>query len=402
VVQWISCQVLPLGKTNALWNKIFGFQQLTDETIAEAWERLQDYISACPHHGMEEWFIIQSFYHGLIRSTREHIDAATRCFFFTLSIEEARKLVEKMASNQSWDEERTQTHTCKVHQLEEVDMLTTKIDLLMKKLENPGLDHLKMVDTRVMCEECEETCHMGINCAMVFQDVNFVGNSSSGFCPNQGFNARWNKPSFPFDNRQEGGMGQNFNGSEPSHKDIVRDQLWINSEVGKKLLANDRILESINSKMNNFTVVVQNQLNFNNVLETQIAQLAAALPHPNGGDFPGQPVVHIKENVKAVITRSGKTMVEPKAKPKKTSPTDPVKEEEKAEAEVEVEPRHEKEEEILGKASPKDISDTHLLPFPCQAKKLMEDEKIQLLHGSKLENVHPHFDAGCHASPNLC
>jgi hypothetical protein len=27
-----------------------------------------------------------------------------------------------------------------------VDMLTAKIDLLMNKLENPALDHLKMVD----------------------------------------------------------------------------------------------------------------------------------------------------------------------------------------------------------------------------------------------------------------
>jgi hypothetical protein len=36
----------PLGKTNALQNKSSGFQQLTDETIAEAWERLQDYIAA--------------------------------------------------------------------------------------------------------------------------------------------------------------------------------------------------------------------------------------------------------------------------------------------------------------------------------------------------------------------
>jgi hypothetical protein len=104
-----------LGQTNALQNKIFGFQQLTDEIITEAWERPQDYISACPHHGMEEWFIIQSFYHGLIRSTWEHIDANTAGSFFTLSIEEAHKLVEKMASNQSWDEERTQTRTCKVH-----------------------------------------------------------------------------------------------------------------------------------------------------------------------------------------------------------------------------------------------------------------------------------------------
>jgi hypothetical protein len=47
----------------------------------------------------------------------------------------------------------TQTCTRKVHHLEEVDMLTTKIDLLMKKLEDLGLDHLKMVDARVMCEE---------------------------------------------------------------------------------------------------------------------------------------------------------------------------------------------------------------------------------------------------------
>jgi hypothetical protein len=42
----------PLGKTYALQNKISRFQQLTDETITEAWEHLQDYISAYLHHGM--------------------------------------------------------------------------------------------------------------------------------------------------------------------------------------------------------------------------------------------------------------------------------------------------------------------------------------------------------------
>jgi hypothetical protein len=69
-------------------------------------------------------------------------------------------------------------------------------------------------------------------------------------------------------------------------------------------------------------------------------------------------------------------MAEPKAKSKKMSPTNPVEQEEKAEAEVEAEPRPGREEENLGKASPKDISDTHLRPFPHQAKKPMEDEKI--------------------------
>jgi hypothetical protein len=172
---------------------------------------------------MEEWFIIQSFYHGLIHSAQEHIDDAAGGSFFTLNIEEAHKLVEKMASNQSWDEEHTQTRTRKVHQLEELGMLTAKIDLLMKKLENSGLDHLKMVDARVMCEECGETCHMGINCPTISQDVNFIGNSNNGCHPNQGFNAGWNKPSFPFDNRQQGGNGQHFNRIEPSLKDIIRD-----------------------------------------------------------------------------------------------------------------------------------------------------------------------------------
>jgi hypothetical protein len=56
---------------------------------------------------MEEWFIIKSFYHGLIRSAWEHIDAAARGSCFALTIEEAHKLIEKMASNQSWDGEHT-------------------------------------------------------------------------------------------------------------------------------------------------------------------------------------------------------------------------------------------------------------------------------------------------------
>jgi hypothetical protein len=61
---WEKCsnaflaKLFPLGKTNTLRNKISGFQQLTDETIAEAWERLHDYIFACPYNDMEEWFIM--------------------------------------------------------------------------------------------------------------------------------------------------------------------------------------------------------------------------------------------------------------------------------------------------------------------------------------------------------
>jgi hypothetical protein len=106
------------------------------------------------------------------------------------------------------------------------------------------------------------------------------------------------------------------------------------------------------------------------VLETQISQLATTLSYPNGGDFPDQPAVLVKENVMVVITRSGKTMTKPKAKSKKMSTTDPDEEEEKAEAEVEAEPRPRREEENLVKASSKDISDTHLLQSPIKQRSL--------------------------------
>jgi hypothetical protein len=159
-----------------------------------------------------------------------------------------------MTSNQSYDDERSPSCTHKVHQLEEVDMLTTKIDLLMKKLENIGLDHLKMVDVRVTCEECGETSHMGVNCPTVCHDANFVGDSNNGFHPNQGFNYGWNKPSFPSNNLQQGGNGQNFNTNEPQLKDIIRDQLMINDEFGKKIHATDKLLENISAEMENFTV----------------------------------------------------------------------------------------------------------------------------------------------------
>jgi hypothetical protein len=71
-----------------------------------------------------------------------------------------------------------------------------------------------------------------------------------------------------------------------------------------------------------------------------------------------------------------KTMAKPKAKSKKMGPTDLVEEEEKAEAEVEAKSSPEKEEENIGRASSKDINDTHLLQFPHQAKKHVEDEKF--------------------------
>jgi hypothetical protein len=89
----------PVGKTNALCARISGFQQQNDETIPEAWERFQEYITVCLHHGMHKWFLIQTFYHGLKRTSCEHLDAATGWAFFSLQVPAAKELIEKMVAS---------------------------------------------------------------------------------------------------------------------------------------------------------------------------------------------------------------------------------------------------------------------------------------------------------------
>jgi hypothetical protein len=58
---------------------------------------------------MENWLLMQTFYHGLTNNTRETMDAIVGGAFLSLTIDQATTLVEKMASNQGWNEKRTQT-----------------------------------------------------------------------------------------------------------------------------------------------------------------------------------------------------------------------------------------------------------------------------------------------------
>ena len=93
-----------MGKTNALRNRITGIQQLPDESIPEVWERLQEYIQACPHHDIEELLIIQNFFHGLNQQAQDHVDAAAGGSFLSLDVAGAKALIDKIASNQSGKE----------------------------------------------------------------------------------------------------------------------------------------------------------------------------------------------------------------------------------------------------------------------------------------------------------
>ena len=70
------------------------------------------------------------------------------------------------------------------------------------------------------------------------------------------------------------------------------------------------MLENINSKIEDLSSAIKNQLSFNKMIETQLAQIAAAIPIDSNGKIPAQPE-NSRENVKAVTTRGGKTTHDP-------------------------------------------------------------------------------------------
>jgi hypothetical protein len=59
--------------------------------------------------------------------------------------------------------------------------------------------------------------------------------------------------------------------------------------INKKLHANDKMLENINAKSDDFSYAIKNQLSFNKMLETQLAQLATTIPSFDKGRIPGKP-----------------------------------------------------------------------------------------------------------------
>ena len=135
MLQGVPRKILPAGQNKCPARKISSFQQTGMESIPEAWERLQEYILAYPHHGMDKWLVLQSFYNGLTTTSRANIDAATRGAFLNLTIAKSKALVEKMVSNQGWSDERLQPRTKGMHTVKETDMIAAKLDLLIKKME---------------------------------------------------------------------------------------------------------------------------------------------------------------------------------------------------------------------------------------------------------------------------
>ena len=133
----------------------------------------------------------------------------------------------------------------------------------------------------------------------------------------------------------------NFNSNQPSLRDLVFGQAKINESLNKKLAANDKILESIHAKVETLSSAHKNQLSFNKMIETLLAQIATVVP--------------FSEKINAVTTRGGKSTCDPPHPNHAEKAARPQVEEEES-------PKHDDSEEPE-EENPRKTFDTRFLPF---------------------------------------
>ena len=123
----------------------------------------------------------------------------------------------------------------------------------MKIEPNEKQEVMHIHDSRMTCEECENTGHSGNNCLKTHEDVNFVNNNY--FCPQQ--NQGWNQQQRP--NYQGNPQGNNFNNfNQPPLRELISGKSKFMEGLSRKLASNDKVLENINNRMDNLSSAIKN------------------------------------------------------------------------------------------------------------------------------------------------
>nr|GEZ18261.1 reverse transcriptase domain-containing protein [Tanacetum cinerariifolium] len=87
-------QFFPSSKTTNLRNEITRFQQRFDESFSEAWDRFNDLLRACPHHGFSELHQLNTFYNALNVNYQDSLNSAVGGNFLDKMPRECLKIIE--------------------------------------------------------------------------------------------------------------------------------------------------------------------------------------------------------------------------------------------------------------------------------------------------------------------
>ncbi|CAL8988205.1 unnamed protein product [Prunus brigantina] len=273
----------PAQKTNKIRQEILRFTQKEGEAFHECWERYKEMISSCPHHNIETWMQMQSFYEGLLDSERMMVDATSGEGLMNKTADEAFTLFESLSANsQQWSHNKGRGAPMKavVSEVSTNNEIAAKLDVMCSLLQQAVTGPL---GSKVEVQDQSFAEHM-LEQANALQARNPNNDPYSNT-----YNPGWrNHPNFKWSN--------NSNQAPQQVQEQKGDQMGELQDMFKKFMGQQMQTN-------------QNLQNAVNKLEVQVGQIASSMSNRASGTFPSQTEVNPRhqEHAKAVhILRSGK------------------------------------------------------------------------------------------------
>ncbi|XP_021731240.1 uncharacterized protein LOC110698138 [Chenopodium quinoa] len=196
-------------KTARLRNELSTFSQLDDESLYEAWSRFKRLQRQCPHHGIPEWLLIQTFYNGLTHEFQIYIDAASGGSLLTKNPTKAKELIEKMAANDNYHPGGR--HNAKKGGKLDVDaltMLTSSVQALTSRFDK--FQAGTSTSPLEVCQLCNVQGHIAPDCPQNMSEMSieqanayYSSNPKQPFDPySNSYNEGWKHPNFSYKNTQ--------------------------------------------------------------------------------------------------------------------------------------------------------------------------------------------------------
>ena len=102
----------------------------------------------------------------------------------------------------------------------------------------------------------------------MLEDVNYIINNNNYYYNRPQQNQVWNQQRPNYSGNYQGNNSYNNKNNFPPLRELVSNQGKLMDNLSKKLASNDKMLENINNRMDNFSIAIKNQISFNKMIES--------------------------------------------------------------------------------------------------------------------------------------
>ncbi|GJV55620.1 reverse transcriptase domain-containing protein [Tanacetum coccineum] len=319
----------PPSKTTNLRNEITRFQQKFDETFYEAWDRFNDLLRGCPHHGFSELHQLDTFYNSLNSNDQDSLNSAAGGNFLDKMPRECLKIIK---SKSKVRQSRSKAIVSKVSTNSSTPAVSSDVVELKDMVRALILDKKNQTPAPAPVKAVEQSCvtcgggHSYQNCPAtdgnIYRDnIQEYVSQAAAVNYNQG-NASYRPqmvanqirpPGFPpmqnHQNNQNWGINFNQNNQGQVYQPQINQPPTLQApayqapvppapgvskpDFDNYVKANDAVMQNMQNQMANITDLITKFVNSNTASTS------------GSGSLPSNTIANPKGDVKAITTRSG-------------------------------------------------------------------------------------------------